>query len=80
MNKLDIYNKARQITANFLNCDESSINLETSFSENLAMDDLDVIELLMSFEQEFHINIPDYQAEKFATFGDLFTYLDIQYT
>ena len=48
---------------------------EASFTDDLGADSLDTVELIMEFEKEFDISIPDEQAEKIATVGDAITYL-----
>jgi acyl carrier protein len=55
--------------------DKSEISRETSFVNDLNADSLDTVELVMEFEDEFDINIPDEEAEKIASVGDAITYI-----
>ncbi len=56
--------------------DESKITENSSFLDALGLDSLDIIELIMAFEEEFDIEIPDKDAEKMKTVGDVIRYLD----
>ncbi|MBA7529856.1 Acyl carrier protein [subsurface metagenome] len=56
--------------------DESKITENSSFLDDLGLDSLDIIELIMEFEEEFNIEIPDKEAEKMKTVGDVIKYLD----
>jgi acyl carrier protein len=56
--------------------DESKITENSSFLDDLGLDSLDIIELIMIFEEEFKIEIPDKEAEKIKTVGDMIRYLD----
>ena len=58
-----------------LGVDESDVNAEASFTDDLGADSLDTVELIMEFEKEFDISIPDEEAEKIATVGDAVSYL-----
>ena len=59
-----------------LNVEESAVSNEASFTNDLGADSLDTVELIMEFEKEFNIAIPDDQAEKIATVGDAITYIE----
>ena len=55
---------------------ESEVKNEASFTNDLGADSLDTVELIMEFEKEFGISIPDDQAEKIATVGDAINYIE----
>ena len=56
--------------------EESEVKNEASFTNDLGADSLDTVELIMEFEKEFGISIPDDQAEKIATVGDAINYIE----
>ena len=56
--------------------DKAEINPEASFTNDLGADSLDTVELIMEFEKEFGISIPDDKAEKIATVGDAIAYIE----
>jgi acyl carrier protein len=72
----DIESRARDIIVNELGVEPSKVTLEASFVEDLGADSLDTVELVMAFEEEFGIEIPDEDAEKMATVGDAIKYLE----
>jgi len=59
-----------------LDADSNSISLEDSFMDDLGADSLDTVELIMAFEEEFDIEIPDEDAENIRTVGDVIKYLE----
>ena len=67
--------KVREIIANELGVEIEKVTDEASFVEDLGADSLDTVELVMAFEEEFSIEIPDEDAEKMATVGDAIRYL-----
>ncbi len=71
----DIEAQVRSIIVDKLGVDEGDINREASFTNDLGADSLDTVELIMEFEKEFDITIPDEDAEKIATVGDAVDYL-----
>lgn len=71
----DIEARVKSIIVERLGADESDITNEASFTDDLGADSLDTVELIMEFEKEFDITIPDEDAEKIATVGDAVTYL-----
>ncbi len=71
----DIANKVKNIIVDKLSVEESEITLEASFTNDLGADSLDTVELIMDFEKEFNISIPDEDAEKIGTVGDAITYI-----
>ncbi len=72
----DIANKVKAIIVDKLTVDEKEVTPEASFSTDLGADSLDTVELIMEFEKEFGINIPDEEAEKIATVGDAIAYIE----
>ena len=71
----DLAAKIRSIIVDKLGVDEDSISDESSFTNDLGADSLDTVELIMEFEKEFDLTIPDEDAEKIATVGDAISYL-----
>ena len=72
----DITGKVKAIIVDKLGVDESEVTPEASFTNDLGADSLDTVELIMEFEKEFNIAIPDEQAEKIGTVGDAITYIE----
>ena len=71
----DVAAKVKAIIVDKLGVDESEVTNEASFTNDLGADSLDTVELIMEFEKEFSISIPDDQAEKIATVGDAINYI-----
>lgn len=71
----DIDAKVKSIIVDKLGVDESEVGNEANFTNDLGADSLDTVELIMEFEKEFDISIPDEDAENIATVGDAVTYL-----
>ena len=71
----DIKSKVTKIIVDKLGVDESEVNLEASFTNDLGADSLVTVELIMEFEKEFNIAIPDDQAEKIGTVGQAVEYI-----
>jgi acyl carrier protein len=71
----DIKSKVTKIIVDKLGVDESEVTLEASFTNDLGADSLDTVELIMEFEKEFNIAIPDDQAEKIGTVGQAIDYI-----
>jgi acyl carrier protein len=71
----DITSKVNAIIVDKLGVEDSEITPEASFTNDLGADSLDTVELIMEFEKEFNIAIPDEQAEKIATVGDAINYI-----
>ena len=72
----DIASRVKAIIVDKLGVDESEVTNAASFTNDLGADSLDTVELIMEFEKEFNIAIPDDQAEKIATVGDAVTYIE----
>ena len=66
----DIKNKIKKIVADHLGIEEEKVTEEASFIDDLGADSLDTVELVMAFEEEFNIEIPDDMAEKITTIKD----------
>ena len=71
----DIAGKVKAIIVDKLGVDESEVTNEASFTNDLGADSLDIVELVMGFESEFDISIPDEDAEKLRTVQDVLNYL-----
>ena len=72
----DIASRVNSIIVDKLGVDESEVTAEASFTNDLGADSLDTVELIMEFEKEFNLAIPDDQAEKIATVGDAVKYIE----
>jgi acyl carrier protein len=71
----DIETKVKAIIVDKLGVDESEVTNEASFTNDLGADSLDTVELIMEFEKEFDIQIPDDKAENIETVGDVIEYI-----
>ncbi len=72
----EIESKVKEIIVEKLGVEESEVTLDASFTNDLGADSLDTVELIMEFEKEFGITIPDDQAEKIATVDDAVKYIE----
>ena len=72
----EIASRVKAIIVDKLGVEESEVTNEASFTNDLGADSLDTVELIMEFEKEFGISIPDDQAEKFGTVGDAVSYIE----
>ena len=70
----DITSRVKAIIADKLDVEETEVTPEASFTNDLGADSLDTVELIMEFEKEFNIQIPDDQAEKIQTVGHAIAY------
>ena len=68
--------RVKNIIVEQLGVDAAQVAPDTSFVEDLGADSLDTVELVMAFEEEFDIEIPDEEAEKMSTVGDAVTHLN----
>jgi acyl carrier protein len=71
----NVEEKVKDIIAEELGVEREKLTSEASFMEDLGADSLDTVELVMAFEKEFDIDIPDEEAEKLRTVGDALKYL-----
>jgi acyl carrier protein len=72
----EIAARVKQIIVEKLGVEESEVTPEASFTNDLGADSLDTVELIMEFEKEFNISIPDDQAENIGTVGQAVAYLE----
>ncbi|MBO4655719.1 MAG: acyl carrier protein [Bacteroidales bacterium] len=72
----EIIDKVQAIIAEKLSVDAAEVTPEKSFTNDLGADSLDTVELIMEFEKEFGIQIPDEAAEQIATVGDAIKYIE----
>lgn len=72
----DIATRVKKIIVDKLGVDEAEVTPEASFTADLGADSLDTVELIMEFEKEFNIQIPDDQAEKITTVGHAIAYIE----
>ena len=72
----EIASRVKAIIVDKLGVEESEVTPEASFTNDLGADSLDTVELIMEFEKEFGISIPDDQAEKIQTVGDAISYIE----
>ncbi len=75
MNPDAILEKVKEVIVDQLGVDGETITTETSFIDDLGADSLDIVELIMALEEEFDLQIPDSEAEKIATVGDVIEYI-----
>ena len=75
MSSEEILEKVKGIIVEQLGVAENAVTLEASFIDDLGADSLDIVELVMAIEEEFDIEIPDADAEKVATVGDVVDYI-----
>ena len=71
----NLEDKIKEIIIDKLGIEESEITESASFTNDLGADSLDTVELIMEFEKEFNVSIPDEDAEKIGTVGDAISYL-----
>ena len=72
------FEKVKKIIVDELGVDPNEVKPEASFIDDLGADSLATVELVMAFEKEFGMSIPDEEAEKLKTVGDITSYLDSQ--
>ncbi|MGH7729133.1 MAG: acyl carrier protein [Vulcanimicrobiaceae bacterium] len=72
----ETYAKVKKIIVEQLGVDEAEVTDEASITEDLGADSLDLVELVMAFETEFNIDIPDEEAEQIKTVGDAVKKID----
>ena len=72
----EIASRVKAIIVDKLSVEETEVKNEASFTNDLGADSLDTVELIMEFEKEFDLSIPDDQAEKISTVGDAIAYIE----
>ncbi len=72
----DVASRVKAIIVDKLGVDENEVTVEASFTNDLGADSLDTVELIMEFEKEFNMGIPDDQAESISTVGDAIKYIE----
>ncbi|AAK79713.1 acyl carrier protein [Clostridium acetobutylicum] len=70
-----VFEKVKDIIADQLGIDATEIKMESSFIDDLGADSLDIVELIMALEEEFDIEMPDEEAEKVSSVGDVVNYI-----
>ncbi|TDT61609.1 acyl carrier protein [Fonticella tunisiensis] len=70
-----VFEKVKERISDILGVDPDDITMESSFIDDLGADSLDIVELIMALEEEFDIEIPDEEAEKIQTVGDVVDYI-----
>jgi len=76
VNIMTTFDKVKEIVVEQLGVDEADVAVDSTFIDDLGADSLDIVELIMAFEEEFNIEIPDEVAEKIKTVKDAVTYID----
>lgn len=71
-----VFDKVKEIICEQLDLDEEKVTLEASITEDLGADSLDVVDLVMSLEEEFDIEIPDDEVENIKVVGDVVKYIE----
>ncbi len=75
MSSEEVFEKVKGVIVEQLGVAEGNITMEASFIDDLGADSLDIVELIMALEEEFDIEIPDSDAEKVVTVGDVVEYI-----
>ena len=73
---MSTFEKVRDIVVDQLGVEPDEVAIESTFIDDLVADSLDIVELIMAFEEEFGIEIPDEAAEKIKTVQDVVSYID----
>lgn len=76
MSEKEIFQKLKTIVVDQLGVNEENVTMEATFVDDLAADSLDIVELIMNIEEEFDLKIPDSDAEKIVTIGDVVKYIE----
>ena len=71
-----VFEKVREIIVEQLNVDESDVTMDTHLMKDLEADSLDAVEIIMAIEDEYGIEIPDEDAEKFQSVSDLLNFVE----
>ena len=73
---METFEKVRDIVVEQLGVEADEVQIESTFIDDLGADSLDIVELIMAFEEEFNIEIPDEEAEKIKTVQDVVAYIE----
>ena len=73
---MSTFDKVKEITVEQLSVDAAEVSMDSTFIDDLGADSLDIVELIMAFEEEFNIEIPDETAEKIRTVRDAVELID----
>ena len=73
---MSTFDKVKPIVVEQLGVDEAEVTIDSTFIDDLGADSLDIVELIMAFEEEFNVEIPDDVAEKIKTVKDTVEYID----
>lgn len=73
---MNTFDKVKAIIVEQLGVDEAEVTIDSTFIDDLGADSLDIVELIMAFEEEFNVEIPDDVAEKIKTVKDTVEYID----
>ena len=73
---MSTFDKVKAIVVEQLGLDEAEVTIDSTFIDDLGADSLDIVELIMAFEEEFNVEIPDDVAEKIKTVKDTVEYID----
>lgn len=76
MSEKEIFQKLKTIVVDQLGVNEENVTMEATFVDDLAADSLDIVELVMTIEEEFDLEIPDSDAEKIVIIGDVVKYIE----
>ena len=71
-----VFEKIRSILCEQLDIEESSVTMESNIAEDLGDDSMDVVDLIMSIEDEFEVEVPDEKIESIKTVGDVVNYIE----
>jgi acyl carrier protein len=71
-----VFEKVKEILCDQLDLDEEKVTMEASITEDLGADSLDIVDLVMSLEEEFDVEIPDDQVENIKVVGDIVKYIE----
>ena len=71
-----VFEKVRDILVDQLDVEEEKVTMDASITDDLGADSLDVVDLVMSLEEEFDVEIPDNQVENIKTVGDIVRYIE----
>ena len=73
---MNTFDKVKAIVVEQLGVDEAEVTIDSTFIDDLGADSLDIVEVIMAFEEEFNVEIPDDVAEKIKTVKDTVEYID----